>query len=208
MGSLGSGATLLQGRGRPIPCEESCPVWRLYLIRQPSSSHADKVLAVRTTSVAEEIGQTRPFAGPGQEILVTLLRTTDEVRRYLTRLVEPEDITLQQYNVLRILRGAGDGGLPTLEIGRRMLEQQPGVTRLIDRLAAKGLVDRTRGREDRRRVVCTIQPAGLATLERLDDRMGAVEDDVAAGVPPEEMASVLAALNTLRAHLRDTATSD
>ena len=157
----------------------------------------------KSRTVAEEIGQSKPFPGIGQEVLVTLLRTTDEVRRYLGGLLEPEGITLQQYNVLRILRGAGSGGLPTLEVGRRMLEKQPGVTRLIDRLIGKKLVDRTRDQLDRRRVVCTINSAGLDLLSRVDDRMACVEADVAKGVPPTRAPGLLDALNSLRAQLQE-----
>lgn len=162
----------------------------------------------KSRTVAEEIGQTKPFPGRGQELLVTLLRTTDEVRRYLSRLVEPEDITLQQYNVLRILRGAGKEGLPTLEVGRRMLEQQPGVTRLVDRLVAKELVDRERDEEDRRRVVCTINAKGLELLERVDGHMDCVERDVAAGLPPDGAPELLDVLNGLRAQLQAAAGGD
>jgi DNA-binding MarR family transcriptional regulator len=159
----------------------------------------------RSPTVAEEIGQTRPFAGPGQEFLVTLIRTTDEVRRYLSAFVESEGITLQQYNVLRILRGAGEDGLPTLEIGRRMLERQPGVTRLVDRLVAKGLVDRSRDTGDRRRVVCTIEEDGLRVLARLDEGMKSLEADVTGAVPQAFMRKVVDAMDALRAHLRSTA---
>lgn len=167
----------------------------------PDTVSADPHMPKRPT-VLEEIGQTRPFPGRGQEVLVTLLRTTDEARRYLGRLMESEDITVQQYNVLRILRGAGRDGLPTLEIGRRMVEQQPGVTRLIDRLVAKALVDRERDEADRRRVVCTINAVGLALLERLDERMSRVERDVRAGIPEGEIPHLLELLNGLRAQLR------
>ena len=153
-------------------------------------------------SVAEEIGQQRPFSGVGQEVLVTLLRTTDEARRYLTRILEPEGVTLQQYNVLRILRGAGEGGLPTLEIGRRMLEQQPGVTRLVDRLVTKGLADRQRDTDDRRRVVCTLEEEGAELLRRVDERMEVVEVEVREGLAEDEGAGLLEALNQLRAALR------
>lgn len=156
----------------------------------------------RSPSVAEEIGQRRPFSGVGQEVLVTLLRTTDEVRRYLTQLLEPEGITLQQYNVLRILRGAGKEGLPTLEIGRRMLERQPGVTRLVDRLVAKNLVDRERDSDDRRRVVCRLRDEGAKVLLRLDDRMTVVDKDVANGLPDGGADGLLESLNALRAHLK------
>ena len=78
--------------------------------------------------------------------MLDLLRTVDVVRRFLARVVEPQGITLQQFNVLRILRGAERGsppiGLPTLEIAERMVEHAPGITRLLDRLEAKGLVVR------------------------------------------------------------------
>ena len=73
---------------------------------------------------------------------MTLVATADRVRDGLSQVVEPHGITLQQYNVLRILRGAGASGLPTLEIAARMVEKSPGITRLIDRLGGAALVRR------------------------------------------------------------------
>src|SRR5204863_7568328 len=99
------------------------------------------------------------------------MRTTDLVRRQIAAVAEPHGITLQQYNVLRILRGAGAEGLPTLEIAGRMIEQAPGVTRLLDRLQAKSLVRRQRSAEDRRQIRCWITPAGLDLLDRLESAM-------------------------------------
>lgn len=99
---------------------------------------------------------------------MALIRTADLVRRTVGVVVEPSGITPQQYNVLRILRGAGEAGLPTLEIAERMIEQMPGITRLVDKLEAKKLVARERCRTDRRQVFCRITPAGLALLARLD----------------------------------------
>lgn len=116
----------------------------------------------------DEILQTVPFRSTGQEAILGLLRTADLVRRRIQEIVEPAGITLQQYNVLRILRGAGEKGLPTLAIADRMLEQTPGITRLIDRLEAKGWVGRERQKDDRRLVVCRITPAGLELLAGLD----------------------------------------
>ena len=72
-------------------------------------------------SVRHEIKQTKPFRSRRQEGAVALLRTADRLRRTLTAVVERRGITLQQYNVLRILRGAGEEGLPTLEIAERMV---------------------------------------------------------------------------------------
>lgn len=99
---------------------------------------------------------------------MALLRTADIVRRSVSSVVAPAGVTLQQYNVLRILRGAPPGGLPTLEIGARLVERTPGTTRLLDRLVEKGFVDRSVG-GDRRKVLCTITPRGLALLAALDD---------------------------------------
>ncbi len=118
--------------------------------------------------IQREIKQRRPFPAPSQEAVVGLLRTTDLLRRVLASVVEPARITLQQYNVLRILRGTGPEGLPTLEIAGRMIEQAPGITRLLDRLEAKRLVRRHRCPRDRRRVLCTITPAGGILLTELD----------------------------------------
>ena len=115
-----------------------------------------------------EILQNQAFDSSGQEAMLGLLRTADMVRRRIQEIVEPAGITLQQYNVLRILRGAGEKGLPTLAIARRMLEQTPGITRLIDRLEAKGWVRRERQRDDRRLVLCRIGASGLELLAGLD----------------------------------------
>lgn len=122
----------------------------------------------RAGSVRDEIRQTKPFASTAEEGVVTLLRTADLARRALGAVVEEHAITLQQYNVLRILRGAGASGLPTLEIADRMIEASPGITRLLDRLEAKGLARRERCPHDRRQVLCTIAAAGRQVLADLD----------------------------------------
>lgn len=118
--------------------------------------------------IVDAIKQKRPFSSKGEEAVVALMHTSDLVRRLVAEVVEPRDITPQQYNVLRILRGAGDCGLPTLEIAERMVEQTPGITRLIDRLEAKKLVVRERCLTDRRQVFCRITRAGLSLLAELD----------------------------------------
>ena len=96
-----------------------------------------------------------------------LLLTADVVRRYGEALVASSGVTLQQYNVLRILRGSRPNGLPTLEIAARMVEQAPGITRLLDRLENKGLISRQRCPGDRRQVLCFISDKGLALVDAL-----------------------------------------
>lgn len=103
-----------------------------------------------------------------QDTIVALLRATDRARRHLSGVLRRHDLTLQQYNVLRILRGAAPERLPTLEIAARMIEQTPGASRLLDRLEAQGLVHRQRCPEDRRRVLCGLTERAAATLAELD----------------------------------------
>ncbi|HEU4363896.1 MAG TPA: MarR family transcriptional regulator [Candidatus Krumholzibacteria bacterium] len=88
---------------------------------------------------------------------------------FLNAVVGTRGVTLQQYNVLRILRGAEPDGLPTLVVAERMIERAPGITRMIDRLEEKGLVARERRGADRRCVHCRITGAGLDLLAGLDE---------------------------------------
>jgi len=127
-------------------------------------------------SIREEIRQTRPFPSVADEGLVTLLRTADALRRALFAVVEPHGITLQQYNVLRILRGAGEEGLPTLDVASRMIEASPGITRLLERLERKRLVRRVRCPEDHRRVLCYVTDEARRLLTRLDRPMSRAGD--------------------------------
>jgi DNA-binding MarR family transcriptional regulator len=149
-------------------------------------------------SIAREIKQTRPFPSAAQEAAVALLRTADVVNRLLDTAIEREGITGQQYNVLRILRGAGDKGLPTLEIAERMIEETPGITRLIDRLETKKLVSRERCATDRRQVFCRITAAGLALLARLDEPVRARSDQALRNLSKKDVAQLIELLDRTR----------
>jgi DNA-binding MarR family transcriptional regulator len=145
-----------------------------------------------------ELKQNRPFVEPAEEAAVALLRTADLVRRTLTAVVEPHGLTVQQYNVLRILRGAGEAGLPTLEIAERMVEQTPGITRLIDRLEIKKLVARERSITDRRQVFVRIAPVGLTLLSRLDQPIRDAEREALGVVSDRQLAQLLSLLDRAR----------
>ena len=156
---------------------------------------------VQPPSILEEIKQSKPFHSRSQEAYLALLRTADDSRRHIARVLEAAGVTLQQYNVLRILRGAGAEGLPTLSIGERMLERTPGVTRLIDRMVRKGWVTRARCTQDRRRVWCRITGSGLALLARLDLPVKAVDDSFLDVLDEHELEALIGYLDRLRAHL-------
>src|ERR671939_1018167 len=111
----------------------------------------------------------RPRQPQARTAYSTLLSTADKVRAFFETVCAPFDITGQQYNVLRILRGAEPDGLPTLTIPVPMIERTPGITRMIDRLEAKGLVAREVRPHDRRCVYCRITAKGLSLLKLLDE---------------------------------------
>lgn len=154
----------------------------------------------RLRSIQAEIRQSKPFRTRSQEAYLALIRTADDAKRRIASTLEASGITLQQYNVLRILRGARPDGLPTLAIGERMVERTPGVTRLIDRMEAKGWVARERCTEDRRRVWCRITDVGLDLLGPLDEPINAVDDSLFQALDEDELVELIGYLDRLRAH--------
>lgn len=133
---------------------------------------------------------------------MALLRTADVVRRYIARVLEPYGITPQQFNVLRILRGAhaeDTQGIPTLAIAERMIEETPGITRLLDRLEAKGMVHRQRCPEDRRQVLCQATPQGLDLLGRIDGAMDEADEGALGTLSEEDKARLILLLDAVRA---------
>src|ERR671921_535272 len=113
----------------------------------------------RRSAVQAEIGQKSPFRSPQQEATVALLRTASIVSRALARVVEPFGLSNAQYNALRIIRGAGAGGIPTLAIRDRMIEEGTTITRLLDKLEEAGLIRHERSLPDRRQVMCFVSDA-------------------------------------------------
>lgn len=159
---------------------------------------AKKLSAEKPRSLREEIRQTKPFASPAQEAILSLYRTTDVLQRNFAQIVEPRGISLQQYNVLRILRGAGKEGTPTLDIADRMIEQTPGITRLLDKLEAKQLVRRERCPEDRRQVLCWITPRALQLLNELDKPLADAAEKATKQLTPAELRSLILIMDRLR----------
>jgi len=122
----------------------------------------------RESFFQKKIKQKKPFHSLIAEAAVGLLITGDVLRRNFSALVQQGDVSFQQFNVLRILRGSGVEGLPTREIAARMVEKSPGITRFIDQLEARELVKRRRSTSDRRQVFCMITQSGLDLLSKFD----------------------------------------
>lgn len=121
--------------------------------------------------LAAEIRQRKPFESPEHEVYLNLVRTATALMRREAELLKAHDLTPAQFNVLRILRGAGKDGLICREIGERMLAYDPDVTKLVDRLEARGLAVRQRRLTDRRAIAVNITADGLRLLDRVDKPM-------------------------------------
>jgi DNA-binding MarR family transcriptional regulator len=120
-------------------------------------------------SLKDEIKKKHPFEHPAEEAYLNLLRTAAVLSARFEDVFKPTGLSEPQYNVLRILRGVGGCGLPSTEIGARMIARVPDVTRLVDRLEAAGLVERCRIAEDRRVVQVKVTKKGLKILGNLDE---------------------------------------
>ncbi len=120
-------------------------------------------------NIQSEIKQRKPFTCREEELFLNILRTSDLLQRRSVDVLRPADLSVTQYNVLRILRGAAGDGLACGEISERMVTRDPDITRLLDRLEKRGLVARTREKADRRVVTARITAAGLDLLKKLDD---------------------------------------
>lgn len=107
------------------------------------------------------------FDSPEQEVFLNLWRTYDRLRALEDEVFARHGLTAQQYNALRLLRAAHPRPVPTLALAGRLVSRAPDITRLLDRLAERGLVDRTRPAENRRTVMVGISPAGIELLDGL-----------------------------------------
>lgn len=146
----------------------------------------------------KEIRQTRPFDSPEVEAYLNLLRTHDRLHGDLKRFLKQHGISQPQYNVLRILRGAGDQGLPCLAVADRMVTRVPDVTRLVERLADAGLVCRDRSKADGRVVLTRLTPKGKRLLARLDDPVAAFHREQLGHMTRKELATLSRLLEKAR----------
>jgi DNA-binding MarR family transcriptional regulator len=146
----------------------------------------------------EEIKQVKPFASPEEEAFLNLQRTAEYLRAQSAAWLKNWDLSLTQYNVLRILRGAGKPGLACNEIGARMVTPDSDITRLLDRLEKKGLIERWRDKRDRRVVMARATRPALKMLARLDPPAR----DSAKELMDKLSASELSALNSSLEKLR------
>lgn len=149
-------------------------------------------------SLQAELKQKKPFPRVTAEALLSVLRTAAILEHQLTEALKPYGITHTQYNVLRILRGAGTDGLCGREIGARMVSRVPDVSRLLDRMEETGLITRERDPDDRRHVTARISRKGLAVLDQATPGLEAVERTRAGRIPAAQLQQLIEVLGRVR----------
>lgn len=148
--------------------------------------------------IYDELKQTKKFADPRQEAAIALLRTADVLRGRIEAALLPHAISPEQYNVLRILRGAPDHSLPTLEIASRMITRAPNITRLIDKLVQKKLVSRCDHDRDRRVVVVKITPKGLELVNGISANVDDLDAKGLAALTKAQVETLIGILDAVR----------
>jgi DNA-binding MarR family transcriptional regulator len=153
------------------------------------------------SSLRAEIKQTKPFESREQEAQLSIERTAAVLGHALAEAFKPYGITATQYNVLRILRGAGKAGLCRNDVRDRLISQVPDVTRLLDRMEESGLIARERSSEDRRLVTTYITSAGTALLHKLDSPIGKVHKEHLGHMSDKQLKTLIDLLAMARAEV-------
>ena len=155
------------------------------------------------STLAKEIKQGKPFESVEVEAHLNLVRSCDLLEGNVARFLKQHGISTPQYNVLRILRGAEPDGLPSLAVADRMVTRVPDVTRLLDRLAAKGLVVRERSTRDGRVMLARITADGLAFLAGLDRPLLEFHQAQIGHMSKDELVQLIVLLEKLRGGATD-----
>ncbi len=156
-----------------------------------------------------ELKQSRPFDSVEQEVLVALqVATARSMEPFARQLRQEAEITPAQFNVLRILRGAGEPGLSCGEIAGRMIDRDPDVTRLLDRLVRRGLVERERDERDRRVVRVRLSPQGGKMLATLDETMQTLPTRLVGALGADRLTQLLTLLEDVIESAANHATTD
>jgi DNA-binding MarR family transcriptional regulator len=150
-----------------------------------------------TTSAAVPAPAKR-FDSPQQEVYLNLWRTYDRLRAYEDELFGRHGLTAQQYNALRLLRAAHPGQVPTLTLAARLVSRAPDITRLLDKLADRGLIARERPAANRRTVMVGITEAGLNLLDELAPAVRDCHAGQLGHLQPQEMATLVDLLRRAR----------
>jgi DNA-binding MarR family transcriptional regulator len=158
----------------------------------------------RKSSLAATIKQNRPFVSLQQEAFLSILRTASELSHAADKFLRKFEITQQQYNVLRILRGAGAEGLCRNEISARMVAATPDMSRLLDRMEKSGWITRERAEDDRRQVSTFITDSGQKLLKMIEAPVGEEIHRLFEGVKSTDLTMLVEVLAQIRSRRAET----
>jgi DNA-binding MarR family transcriptional regulator len=147
----------------------------------------------------QEIQQTKAIRLLEEETTLNIVRTADVLMLALADVLKPLLLSATQYNVLRILRGAGSGGASCKDIGGRLVARDPDITRLMDRLEQRGLVSRDRAKEDRRVVTHRLTRAGLELVNELDRPIEVLHRKIMGHMKAAQLRELVGLLEEVRA---------
>jgi DNA-binding MarR family transcriptional regulator len=151
-------------------------------------------------ALRDELKQAKPFRSLEEEATLNIARTSAVLEHALAQALKPYDITPTQYNVLRILRGAGDAGLCRSAVGERLIRRVPDVTRLLDRMEQLGLIARVRDGGDRRFVSTRLAPKGRELVGRLDQEICAIHREHLGHLTEDQLQHLIDLLTAARSH--------
>jgi DNA-binding MarR family transcriptional regulator len=154
-----------------------------------------------TKGIQAELKQNRPFPTRAAELAVSISRTAAVLEHHWNETLRPYGLTAPQYNVLRILRGSAEAGLCGREVGERMINRVPDVTRMLDRMEAAGLITRARDQDDRRHISVRISALGLKRLEELRPVLDELEARIFGGLDDQRLAGLVDALDQVRSRV-------
>lgn len=141
-------------------------------------------------NIRKALKQTKPFSSPEEAAFLAIQLAADDLRAEFNDLFKTRDLTGAQYNVLRILRGAGKKGLSCREIGERMINRDSDITRMLDRLEGRDLITRERQTDDRRVVLAFISDKGLGVLDGLDQPVNELHKAQLGHLTKKELGSI------------------
>ena len=151
-------------------------------------------------TIKETIKQGVPFKSVQQETMMSLIRTSSQVKHCIDSNLNISNLSSQQYNVLRILRGAAKA-IPIMDISDRLVEPTMGITRLINKLNKSGYIDRFQSDTDRRVFNIAINKKGLDLLASLDEKVDRIDEKIFGSMSEAKLKKLTHLLDEARANI-------
>ena len=155
-----------------------------------------------SASLRQQLKKKGPFDSLEQEAMLSILRTSDLLENRLARLLREYDLTPSQYNAMRIMRGEGEP-MPCLEVAQRMIQVAPAITRVVDQLAGRGLINKEQSCEDRRVFLVELTASGARLLKKLDEPIRSLHVSLLGHVSKSDLKMLTGILDTAREGITD-----